>query len=94
MFLLYELHDSYVIVHALRPFKLSHQPLKLIDLHEMELDLIVLLSLVHALSFFNLSSIFGIFRMLGIVFGLVVWVGMLLRELNIRAFRKHCPIVY
>ena len=61
-----------------------------IDLHEMELDLIVLSSLVPALFFSSLSPLFsGIFGVLGIMFGLAAWIGMLLKEFNIRVFGSH-----
>ena len=69
--------------------------IQLIDLYEMELGSIVLFLFVHALFFFFSSSfISGIFRVLGIMFGLAVWIGVLLRQLCIKVFGRHCLIVY
>lgn len=60
----------------------------------MELIVTTFLHLVHALFFFIFSSVSGIFRVLGTMFGLAIWIGVLLRELNIRVFERHCPIVH
>ena len=65
------MHDGYAIVHVLKPLKTSHQLLNLIDLHERELDLTVLLPLVHALFSFIVSFVSSVFGV-SIMFGLVV----------------------
>ena len=83
LFRLYALHVSYAIVHVLRSLKPSHQLLKLIDIYGMELDLTVLLFFfVHAVFFFTFSFVSSIFGMLGIMFGLAIWVGVFMGKLR------------
>ena len=54
-----------------------------IDIYEMQLDLTVLFSFVHALFLFLLSPLFfGMFGVLGIMFRLAIVIGVLLRELR------------
>ena len=67
----------------LRSLKPSHQLLKLIDIYGMELDLTVLLFFfVHAVFFFTFSFVSSIFGMLGIMFGLAIWVGVFMGKLR------------
>ena len=87
------MHDGYAIVHVLKPLKTSHQLLNLIDLHERELDLTVLLPLVHALFSFIVSSVSSVFGV-SIMFGLVVWIGVLLKKLSIRVFGRYLDKEY
>ena len=65
-----------------------------VDFYEMELCSIVLFLFVYALFSFSSSSISSIFGVLGIMFRLVIWIVVLLRELCIKVFGRHCPIVY
>ena len=69
-----------------------------IDLYEMELGSIVSFLFVLALFFFFfflLPTLFLVFlEVLGIMYGLAVLIGVLLRKLSIRIFGRQCPIVY
>lgn len=81
----------FVCVKTIQTFPLAF--LKLLDLHEMELDLIAFLPLVHALFFFTFSSVSGIFGV-SIMFGPTVWIRVLLTELNIKVFGRYLDKEY
>ena len=71
-------------------YKTSQRFLTLVDLHEIKLDLTILLPLVHALFSFSVSSVSDISGV-SIMFGLIAWNGRLLKEFSIKAFGSHVP---